>query len=97
MEESNDKTDAPVGAVVIRRSKEQIRKRNNLAGIDIEKGGSADNLIIALCCYFEAHIDCPDEDPDEEGGWKPWALQKAYDALDLIVDEIEESDVFRAG
>ena len=86
---------APVDAGVIRRSREQIRKRNNLAGIQLEQGFTGDNLVIALCSYFEDHLDCPDEEPDDENGWKPWALQKAYAALDLIVDEIEDSDVFQ--
>lgn len=42
-------------------------------------------------------MNCPDEQPDDEHGWKPWAVQKAYEALDFIVDEVESSEVFRVG
>jgi hypothetical protein len=87
----------PVEPIVIRRSKQQVRKRNNLAGIQLEMDWNGDNLIIALCSYFEGHMNCPDEEPDDENGWKPWAVQKAYEALDMIVDEVETSDVFRVG
>jgi len=82
---------------VARRSNEQIRKRNNLAGIPLEQDWNGDNLICALCSYFEGHMNCPDEEVDEETGWKPWAVQKAYEALDFIVDEVDSSEVFQQG
>jgi hypothetical protein len=42
-------------------------------------------------------MNCPDEEVDEETGWKPWAVQKAYEALDFIVDEVDSSEVFQQG
>ena len=68
------------------RTKEQIKRRNEVGCINL--GERADNLGVALATYFEGSWDCP-EFEDDDGGWHPWALEKANMALDLIVDEID--------
>ena len=42
----------------------------------------SDNLSIALCSYFESHIQCPIDHEQTENGWNPWAEAKANAAVD---------------
>lgn len=69
--------------------------RNRISGILIEKPegsggiGGADNLICALCAYFDCHMDRPEDDPlDDDSGWGEWVTEKADEAIDLIMDGV---------
>lgn len=67
---------------------DKITLRNIFGGLDIEKDDNQihDNLAIALCTYFEKHMNRPKHDPDTENGWGAWVEQKTNEALDLIVE-----------
>lgn len=63
--------------------------RNRLGSLPVENGDRhSDTLAIALCSYFEDHMERPEDDPiDDELGWGKWVIQKCDEALDLIVAE----------
>lgn len=65
--------------------------RNKIGGLALEDHPLADNFAIALVSYFEEHEECPDEEADDEVGWKPWAIAKANAALDRLVIFIKEN------
>jgi hypothetical protein len=67
---------------------DKITLRNIFGSLDIEKDDHQihDNLAIALCTYFEKHMNRPRYDPDTEHGWGAWVEQKANEALDLVVE-----------
>jgi hypothetical protein len=65
--------------------------RNRLGGLLVEDDNShgiPDTLAIALCSYFEDHVDRPDDDPiDDELGWGKWVVAKVEAAIDRLVAE----------
>lgn len=65
--------------------------RNRLGSVLVENDNShgiSDTLAIALCSYFEDHMDRPEDDPtDDEYGWGKWVVKKCDEALDLITAE----------
>lgn len=63
--------------------------RNELGNLNIERGDS-DNLGIALCSYFESHIERPRDDPEGELGWGEWVVDKSNEALDYLAEKINE-------
>jgi hypothetical protein len=66
---------------------EKTRRRNILGGINVEDGMWADCLAIALLCYFERHMDCPDDAEKDDNGNNQWAVDKTNAALDRIAAE----------
>jgi hypothetical protein len=62
------------------------RLRSKIGGFllepDTNDGG--DTLAIALCSYFERHMNRPRPDPDTENGWGQWAEEKTNAALDAL-------------
>lgn len=68
-------------------------KRNYIGNIFVEDDPLTDNLAIVLVSYFEQHINRPENDPiDDQVGWGQWAVEKANEALDMIVQAIEIMD-----
>jgi hypothetical protein len=71
-----------------RASNERVdqRLRSKIGGFllepDTNDGG--DTLAIALCSYFERHMNRPRPDPDTENGWGQWAEEKTNAALDAL-------------
>jgi hypothetical protein len=65
--------------------------RHAIASVNIESDATGDNLAIALCTYFEDHLDCPDEEEDDECGWKPWVSRMCDRALDRIAQAAAEA------
>lgn len=63
--------------------------RNFIGGIDIEGSSGGDNLIIALCSYFERHYERPSNDEESDNGWGEWVEMMANNALDNIASSIE--------
>ncbi len=70
----NDTTDGSI----------QNRILSALGWCMVEENG--DSLAIALCTYFSEHLDCPDEEEDDETGWKPWVSKRCDMALAAIAD-----------
>jgi hypothetical protein len=66
---------------------EKTRRRNILGGINVEDGMWADCLAIALLCYFERHMDCPEDAEKDDNGNNQWAVDKTNAALDRIAAE----------
>lgn len=58
-----------------------------LGSMPVEKEPGSENLATVLFEYFETHIDRPDEPTDEYGN-SPWVVEKANEALDVIVSEM---------
>lgn len=48
------------------------------------KEGWCDNLTIALCTYFEDHLEKPNTDEETEHGWHPWAEEQADSLIEAI-------------
>ena len=68
-------------------SKEQLKAV--IGGGMLEDSAMSDTLAIALCTYFEKHMNRPDDDPeDDEKGWSKWVIEKCEEALDLIVADV---------
>ena len=63
--------------------------RSVIGGCLLEEDGIADTLAIALCSYFEGHMDRPKDDPETERGWGEWVERKANEAIDRVVAEVE--------
>ena len=61
-----------------------IALRNEILSIQTGGDGCSDNLGIALATYFELLPECPDEETDDEIGWKPWAVERANVVADRI-------------
>lgn len=71
-------------------NKEEVRRRNIIGGFSIEEG-DGDNLAIALACYFEKHMNRPENDPeDTELGWSDWVMEKTETALGMIEKQMRE-------
>jgi len=66
------------------------RLRNIIAGEYLEDTGQGDNLAIALCSYFEGHLDAPEDDPQNEYGWGEWASGKYEAALTRIANAVQD-------
>lgn len=64
------------------------RRRNILGGIYLETDWNSDNLAVALMCYFEGHMDNPDNGQEDDYGNNLWAAQKVNEALDRIAEKV---------
>lgn len=63
-------------------------QRNKLGGIYLEETHDSDNLAIALMCYFEHHMDNPQDGQEDEYGNNLWAARKVDAALERIAETI---------
>ncbi len=68
--------------------KEKERRRNIIGGIYLESDSCSDNLAVALMCYFEHHIENPDDGQEDELGNSMWASEKVDEALNRIAETI---------
>lgn len=69
---------------------EKLKLKDVIGGSILENSQMADTLAIALCTYFEKHLECPEDDPvDDEKGWGVWVIGKTEEALGLIVVDID--------
>lgn len=64
------------------------RLRNTVGSCLLERDGFPDTLAIALCTYFEDHMERPKNDPETDNGWGEWVERKTNEALDLLTDEV---------
>jgi hypothetical protein len=65
------------------------RLRNIIGSCDVEDVPDlTDNIAIALCTYFSAHMDRPDPDPESESGWGEWVTTKTNAALSLLASAV---------
>lgn len=64
------------------------RLRSKIGCFMLENGMTSDNLAIALCTYFEGHMDRPKPDPETEHGWGQWASENTDRVLDELTDEV---------
>lgn len=70
---------------------EPTKLRNRIGSISVEDGSNPDCLAIALCCYFDHHMDRPEDDPtDDDTGWGEWVARKTNEALERITSEVHE-------
>lgn len=67
------------------------------ADIDVTpyEGASGDNLAVALCSYFDRHLNCPDGDEDgaeldEYESWKVWVSENAERVLRRIATKAND-------
>jgi len=68
------------------RAAEMKDFRSRLGWSDVE-ANSSDTLAVALCTYFDNHLDKPDDDQsDDDNGWHPWVSEMADKALKLITE-----------
>ena len=67
--------------------------RNRIASVSMDIKGCpdfmTDNLAIAICSYWEGHMDRPDDDKDDDEGWSPWVRQQYEETMDRIVSAVE--------
>ncbi len=57
----------------------------------MEDDVSTDCLAVALCSYFDDHMDKPENDPvDDEKGWGEWVCGKYEKAQENILNEVAE-------
>ena len=73
-------------------SEKQVKRAGNMADdiacVLVEDGPMADNLIIAMCTYFEGHPERPvDDEPQGEECWGPWALAKANECIRRVATQ----------
>jgi hypothetical protein len=63
----------------------------------IDRACRGDNLAVALCSYFSDHVDCPEDQSDDETGWKPWASDKEEEAAtnlaEAVLDAVRNGEV----
>jgi hypothetical protein len=57
---------------------------NSIGSVVIYDCPHADNLAIALCIYFEDHMDRPENDPETEHGWGEWVEARCDEAIRRI-------------
>jgi hypothetical protein len=67
---------------------EKERRRNILGGIYLEGDSCSDNLAVALMCYFEHHIENPDDGQEDDYGNSKWASEKTEESLNRIAETI---------
>lgn len=69
--------------------------RNEIANVPMVVTGRSewftDNLAIAICTYWNEHMDRPEDDPiDEDYGWGKWVVEQYEATMDRIVAAVEK-------